>query len=308
MSDIHVHVTEGEQSVYPEEQIPELLRQGILTPDTYYWREGMPQWKRLSGFRPAAQAVVPERRTAPLPDLAERPPRPQSEPPPPRDLGSVAPSRRYRFRRKPEPLTTILRVVLAFCFLITLAELALISLGYHAGWGKAPLPDGAPDNQNLAQLLEWAGLGLDLILLVLYCAWVYRTNLNCRNFSPALTFSAKWAVGCHFIPVMNLIRPYQAIQEIWKVSDNPRSWHSDPPSILVGIWWMLWLLILGLAETSYLLAEWAETSADWTNVNLVFIGLKGLELAWFGLFLAVITVIMRKQNYLVNSGQSPSMK
>jgi hypothetical protein len=302
MADIHFHVAEGERSVYPEEQIPELLRQGILTPDTYYWREGMPQWKRLSTFRPSTQAVVPERRTAPLPELTERPPRPQAEPPPPtiRDKGSTAPSRRYRFRRKPEPLTTLLQMTLVFCFLATLAELALISLGYRTGW--TPPNPGESGNRSLAQWIDYAGLGLDLILLLLYCVWIYRTNLNCRNFSPALTFSARWAVGCHFIPVMNLFRPYQAVQEIWKVSNNPRSWHGDPPSLLVGIWWLFWLLIVGVGETICLLAIWAETSADWTTINLVFTGFKGLELAWFGLFLAVITVIMRKQNYLVNSG------
>jgi hypothetical protein len=302
MADIHVHVAEGEQSIYPEERIPELLQQGVLTPDTYYWREGMHKWRRLSRFKPSYQAVVPERRTEPLPDPAGRPPRPEPGPPVAREPRSGSSSRRYRFRRNPEPLTTFLRVLVVICMLVTLSELVCAVLDSQSGDASAPSQD------NTAQMLEWVGLGLNLFLLVPYCMWIYRTNLNCRTFSSTLTFSSKWAVGCHFVPVLNLIRPYQMMQEIWKVSENPRSWQNDSSSLLVGAWWISWLVTLGLAETSYWLTQQAETPDDWTNAAHFFIWLKIVQLAWYGIFLALITLILRKQVHVVKGGADPANK
>jgi len=293
MTEIHVQIAEGKESVYTEEQVTELLRQGALPPDSYYWREGMTHWRRLSKFRPLTQAVVPERRTDVLPDPADRPQPVERSLPLPTDRATRS-SRRFRLRRRPEFLTYVVQIFLVALLLVTLAELALALRGLPAAGGEA-----AP--AHLGPVLGWIGLGLNFVFLIPYGMWVYRAALNSRSLSSITTFTPKWAVGCYFVPVMNLIRPYQAMQEVWRVSGNPRGWQGDPPSALVTLWWTFWLLTLGLAEASFLMNDEALTAQDVQNAGYVFLGLKVVQAVWYALFLVMITRIVRRQVDLTNS-------
>jgi hypothetical protein len=297
MADIHVHIVEGEETVYPEERIPELLKQGTLTPDTYYWREGMPQWRRLSTFKPSVQAVVPERRSGLLPDPAERPVRTERDHPAVSERASGK-SRRFRFRRRPELITRLVQALLVLTLLITLAELALAIPGLGAGNSRA----------EQREMLGWIGLAANVALVIPYCLWVYRMILNCHAFSSVVTFTPKWAVGCHFVPVMNLVRPFQAMQQIWKVSSNPRGWQNDSVSLLVSLWWAFFLLTLIVAESSFLVTDMAQTPADFRIAAYVFIGLKIVQVTWYALFLAMTGRILGKQVHLVKSQSASKAK
>jgi hypothetical protein len=66
-----------------------------------------------------------------------------------------------------------------------------------------------------------------------------------------MTYSSGWAVGYFFVPLLNLFRPYQVMQEIWKASENPRSWHGARDSIFVGIWFVIRLLGMILARGQF---------------------------------------------------------
>lgn len=85
--------------------------------------------------------------------------------------------------------------------------------------------------------------------IVLFLVWEYRafTNLSplkARN----LEFSPGWAVGWWFIPFANLVKPYQAMKELWRDSDPEfdedlgfLSSSMSAPAIF-GFWWALWIL------------------------------------------------------------------
>jgi hypothetical protein len=300
MTEIHVHVAEGEQAIYPEEKIPELLRQGVLTPETYYWKEGMTEWRLLTFFKPSSPSIVPERRTARLPDISGTRPLPSERVGPrPQDAGPRISSHRYRFRRKPEPLSTILQVLLILNILVAGLELIVAGIRLAGIWSVPATQAIAPDSDDLSWMLFWAGLAMNLILLIPYCMWIYRAILNCRNFSTNLTFTPKWAVGCHFIPIMNLVRPYQVMQAIWNVSGTPKTWQAEPPSFLVTVWWTLCLLTFGLAEASFLLRNTALDQTDLIHASFVFIALKVIQITWYVVFLSVTSQVLQRQYRLV---------
>ena len=79
-----------------------------------------------------------------------------------------------------------------------------------------------------------------------YFVWVYRRHADLRALGAVnLQFTSAWAVGYHFVPVWNLIRPYQIMREIWHGSDpvapsppdcGPRRVQS---SWSIRIWWAL---------------------------------------------------------------------
>jgi hypothetical protein len=100
-------------------------------------------------------------------------------------------------------------------------------------------------------LVGLSGLGQSLVYIVTsiaFCMWFYRAYKNLKVWRiPGLKYSAGWAVGYFFIPILNLFRPYQVAQEIWKASD-PRvsieagpQWRDNSGSSVIGGWWTFWL-------------------------------------------------------------------
>lgn len=90
---------------------------------------------------------------------------------------------------------------------------------------------------------------LFIATVVFFLIWEHRafnnlSALKARN----LEFSPGWAVGWWFIPFANLVKPFQAMRELWMESDpdaDPNlgflSTASSAPAIM-GFWWAFWIL------------------------------------------------------------------
>jgi len=334
MADIHIYTAGSEPRVYPEEGIADLLKSGELLPEMFFWREGMAEWEPLAKFQvkhpePPHETIAPPRRTEPLPDVSSRlatEPEPAAPVVPASTLSHVTGRERYRFRKSPEPLTTIVQVLLIVCICVAALELANAIVHYEdmtSGASSLTTPDqsgaaiingtppASPDETSPAPdvaddtgwMLEVTGWVVNTLLIVPYFMWLYRANQNCRHFSFIMRFKPKWAVGCHFVPPMNVFRPCQVVQEIWRVSNNPRTWHNDRNSVLVGIWWGLTLATIGLAIFNCVQSLEAVTHDDQAQVELVFLVLKVIQLAWYGTFIAVVTTIVQKQVSIVKKSK-----
>lgn len=74
---------------------------------------------------------------------------------------------------------------------------------------------------------------------VSYCMWVHRVSKNAHViYRGELDQSPGWAVGYHFIPIMNLWKPLTAISQIYSVSNGKSPQLMDN---LVVWWWVCWL-------------------------------------------------------------------
>jgi hypothetical protein len=72
------------------------------------------------------------------------------------------------------------------------------------------------DFQGIIAILQLVNL---VVLIVLFCIWIYRANSNARQLGATdMQFSPGWSVGWYFIPIANLWKPYQAMCEIWRAS------------------------------------------------------------------------------------------
>ena len=103
------------------------------------------------------------------------------------------------------------------------------------------------------QLVGMAMMGVGLLMLlvhvptvVMFCVWLYRMGKNTRALGAQnMKYSAGWAVGSFFIPILNLFRPFQSVREIEQASNphaGPTNWYHVQPSGKVGMWWAFWLL------------------------------------------------------------------
>lgn len=75
-----------------------------------------------------------------------------------------------------------------------------------------------------------------VINLVLFLMWVHRTNRNAQTLSTGMDVRPGWAVGWFFVPFASLYKPFQGLDQTWRISIDPSRWRGlDTPSLLR--WW-----------------------------------------------------------------------
>jgi hypothetical protein len=163
------------------------------------------------------------------------------------------------FVKDPTNLTMTLKVLLGTNMGINgvLLLLATARLMMGAGYSTANQPYALLQESLftlLTSLIAITGFVVWFVTAVHFCKWIHRANTNLRGFGAhGLQFTAGWAVGYLFIPIVNFFRPYQAMSEIWNASRSPQQWQAKPVSNAVGVWWLLFLFwIFGVLVAAYL--------------------------------------------------------
>jgi hypothetical protein len=151
-------------------------------------------------------------------------------------------------------LLTVMTVVLLTRLTKDIASMALwwrclnVTKAADSEWPMQALATLVP----VEHLMTYSFSPLFLTISIVFLMWVFRAYRNLSALLPgSVTYSARWAVGYYFIPVVNLFRPYQVMREIW--------WKSDPSSLsvfgkescatktssaaIVGWWWASFLLM-----------------------------------------------------------------
>lgn len=123
--------------------------------------------------------------------------------------------------------------------------------------------------------------GLYFITGVLFLFWIYCVHGNLPALGARhLRFTSGWAVGWFLIPFMNLIRPYQVVQEIWKASNpfytDDHSWKTTRSSPLIRWWWILFLMSIIPGNFATKVMSFEETQEVILGMLWVKIGSDGL--------------------------------
>jgi hypothetical protein len=110
---------------------------------------------------------------------------------------------------------------------------------------------GAFEDESMSDGTGLLTLGLVFALIaslvlgaISFGMWMSRASHNVRALGhTSLQISPAYGVGSFFIPILNLWKPYQAMQEIWRASlaDRNGSWLSTPPGEVVKGWWGAWV-------------------------------------------------------------------
>ena len=100
---------------------------------------------------------------------------------------------------------------------------------------------------------------------IAFLRWFHRAYVNIGRLGASdLRASTGWSVGSWFVPIMNLVRPKQLMDDIWRASDPARpaadseSWKSAPVSGLIHLWWAAFLfggLVSNIAARKIMAAE-----------------------------------------------------
>jgi hypothetical protein len=98
--------------------------------------------------------------------------------------------------------------------------------------GQQVLVDGTPSS-------DFASVGLSAFILttIVFLFFFHRAYSNLAALGPTeQRWSTGWSVGSWFIPILNLFRPKQIANDIWRGSDG-----SSVPAIF-NWWWAFWIL------------------------------------------------------------------
>lgn len=199
---------------------------------------------------------------------------------------------------------------------------ACLALNVILGFGQiftSGKPVDLASGQNIPVTYLLIGLVaiLNLLLfvgtIVFFLVWEYRAFSNL----PALQsrhqeFSPGWAVGWWFVPFANLVKPYQAMSELWNESDPDfdlelgfLSSSSSAPRI-INWWWALFIISNIATEISSKMsgADISQISNYFPYALIIASILRGIDAL---LIIKIIKTITERQELrfqrLTNSNQ-----
>jgi hypothetical protein len=142
-------------------------------------------------------------------------------------------------------------VVLVLLGVNMVFDLGLIAAGYgqidllERAAREPVTEEEAAINDALVGFFAFGGLAVFLLTAVFWLIWLYRAyRALTETGSQATDRSPAWAVGCWFIPLLNLLHPFRITRELWHRSANQNADStvpSDSPPLIAG-WWLLYLV------------------------------------------------------------------
>ena len=143
----------------------------------------------------------------------------------------------------------------------------------------------AIDDRNFAvgvvTLLAW------IFAAATFIRWLHGAYQNVDVVAAAeRRYGHGWAIGAWFVPFLNLWRPKQIVNDVWRAGGRDAD-HAQPGVLLLS-WWALWIIAdvaIRIAGNSY--AD-AETPEEWRTGTIVWLVGDGLSLVTALLAVAVV--------------------
>lgn len=145
----------------------------------------------------------------------------------------------------------------------------------------------------LLKLVAFTGTGIAWLL------WVHRTYGNLALVgSKRSRFTRGWAVGYWFIPLVNLVRAYQVMKDLWLRSDslNDRdAYDSLPAPAFLSGWWGMSVSWAALGVLITLMARDARTHFELINATDMGMIVSAVGVVAEALAIKVVREIDRRQ-------------
>ena len=195
------------------------------------------------------------------------------------------------------PLVVLAPVQLA-CVVLVSRELARVDAAQS---GLFELGPTAAKSDTL-RLLTQTSIALTLVAVVLFVVWLRRAVANLAPLGAReLPYGTWWAVLSWLVPGLNLWRPKEVVDEVWRASDPhlPRDegtkWTKLPAPLIVAAWWALFVASWLTELVALWLRSRAETLDDLARADNLLLAAACGSLFALPLAFAVIEEITRRQ-------------
>ncbi|MGH0030869.1 MAG: DUF4328 domain-containing protein [Myxococcota bacterium] len=89
-----------------------------------------------------------------------------------------------------------------------------------------------------------------------FLTWLHRVRVNVRALGARrLSYRREWTILGFLVPVLNFLRPYQVVKEIWQASDpstgDPMAWKVVAAPRRIAVWWGLFVAYFVLEALAF---------------------------------------------------------
>ncbi|MCB1066351.1 MAG: DUF4328 domain-containing protein [Verrucomicrobiae bacterium] len=270
----------GQVGPYTDIEFRALLESGEISGDTLVWHEELTDWQLLNSVQPAWFGnAIPVSSSIRPPEVAVDEPvavcavsgavRPQSEllrygnewvAPENKDIflqrlregvsakGENPTSGGYTFQ-DPQGRAKLAKVMMIVFTVTSILTSILDAVSPDSGAEELTAVDWVLAATGLSGFVAF------ILSVVFFSMWTHRVVSNAYALGGEwMEITPGWAVGWYFVPLANLIRPYQALKQTWQTT-----FESDEVSPVMPAWWGFWLISNFLSNFSFRLSIRGET-------------------------------------------------
>jgi hypothetical protein len=188
------------------------------------------------------------------------------------------PARAFRSIRSPaSALRWLFYALIAVTALAVVAD--VVEYRFYSGYAE----DELVERDAEVGVLIFGGIvaavqgGLWIAVVVLWIIWFHRAYTNLRPLGvPELRFGTGWAIGAWFVPVLNLWRPKQIANDIWRGSDPEAGaqmgsgWREKDVPAVFQWWWAAFLVSQWVGNVAVRAAFRAESAPELANAAVAY--------------------------------------
>jgi hypothetical protein len=164
--------------------------------------------------------------------------------------------------------TRALSWVVSFAFLLAAAvswtaagfDLGEVRTFVHIQQGAGPEPAEQVAHERVGGMLRVLQFFSAALVAASLVPWLYQLRCNLRAFGlRRLRFGREWTILAFLVPALNLVRPWQVVNEVWRGSfaqgRSPIAWQGTTTSPLVTAWWATLIAWIAIEMVSALLLQ-----------------------------------------------------
>ena len=130
---------------------------------------------------------------------------------------------------------------------------------------------------------------------VMFIRWLRLCYRNTDVIAPGLRrYGHGWAIGAWFVPFLNLWRPKQIVNDIWRAGEPSGSPHAAELPVLLNLWWAGWIVANVLGQIAGRLAFSQETLDELRTVDALYIASDAFDAIVAVLAILVVRRITRR--------------
>lgn len=165
----------------------------------------------------------------------------------------------------------VLVAIVAMDLVAVWSDLAEVNLLHRAGTPSGISFEEAQDNDARQGVVGIVQLFLYLVAAGFFIAWLNRMYKNAIAFAdPAPRWGAGWTIGAWFVPILNLWRPKQLVNDVWESNSRTGGGQAWVPTLL-AVWWGGWIVSTAIDQVSWTLYREADTLGESISASKVLI-------------------------------------
>ncbi len=154
--------------------------------------------------------------------------------------------------------TTFIWIVMGFQIISTISSFFQYLLLKSVAEGNTITPEAANSNDLRQSIIVILFAILYIFSVIFFIQWFRRAYFNQEVKFKTMASSNGWASGAWFVPILNLFKPFQLMQEMYENAENyllGKKLIDEKKSrkLIIGWWWGLWIAtgVISRASNSF---------------------------------------------------------